>query len=773
MSVDIESVFKATAQSSWSFLITTGQGCYIPAYQRQFAWGPENVDRLFEDAVHGIHMLHKRDNTISFLGTVIAIHDTKYVTVKPIFKSEMPSKVMTIIDGQQRISTFLMINAAILNLTCRLRGKLPKKKSTSLNWLDEQLQNQEASLKNSLFLDMVTGDPDHRFYPRLVRSYEDAWSKRASQAEYRSPVARLLWEYLLHHKTEPTKPFRYDPKDSNGNSDPHYSAVVGTFQHIQKCINNIATKGPSENDFPELLGIVQNASLSEAIWGFELPSEVVEYTRDGVEDSNYAIFCQAMRLVVLSKYMSDRMAFTVVTAESEDDAFDMFEALNTTGEPLTAFETFKPKVIDAEGMAKYEHSPSYGYVRDIEAYLEVFRKAEDRQRATSEMLVPFALSETGEKLQKRLADQRRWLRDQFDSEPLKELDEKRNFVRRLANLSKFMQRIWRRNPDDSLVFMGGRKLSEQSQVGLDVLRELNHHIVAAPLARFLDTFETAESADMQARFDDFSAALDATVAFSIMWRAGVGGSATTIDSKYREVLANKIDGKYGPLAVRPKTNVGSVSLLNYKKALKHFLLTEGILDKDAWVKAVSRQPIYNQKTVARYLIFLACHDAVVDSKVAGLIELGRPNVLPLLASQHWFDRNYLTVEHIAPQSNSGNWPSGIYEDLSKVNALGNLTLLPGAENTMVGNRSWPHKRALYAILSAKTQEEFDARKDECGKIGLTISLKAEQVLGNAKYLPMCESLSKKADDWSAEFIDLRSKRLAELAWERLSPSLDT
>ena len=135
MSVDIESVFKATAQSSWSFLITTGQGCYIPAYQRQFAWGPDNVDRLFEDAIHGLHLLHKRDNTISFLGTIIAIHDTKYVTVQPIYKPEMPSKVMTIIDGQQRLSTFLMINAAILNLTCRLRDKLPKKKDAALTWM--------------------------------------------------------------------------------------------------------------------------------------------------------------------------------------------------------------------------------------------------------------------------------------------------------------------------------------------------------------------------------------------------------------------------------------------------------------------------------------------------------------------------------------------------------------------------------------------------------------------------------------------------------------
>jgi len=60
MAVDIESIFKATAQSSRSFLMTNGQGCYIPAYQRPYSWSVENVDRLFEDALHGLNLLKKR-----------------------------------------------------------------------------------------------------------------------------------------------------------------------------------------------------------------------------------------------------------------------------------------------------------------------------------------------------------------------------------------------------------------------------------------------------------------------------------------------------------------------------------------------------------------------------------------------------------------------------------------------------------------------------------------------------------------------------------------
>ncbi|MDP2520824.1 DUF262 domain-containing protein [Shimia thalassica] len=183
MAVDIESIFKATAQSSRSFLITNGQGCYIPAYQRPYSWGAENIDRLFEDALLGLNLLKKRDNTISFLGTVIAIHDTKHATVQPIYKSEMPSRVMTIIDGQQRISTFLMINIAIHSLASTLLGKISKNSGEYIDWLVEQVETLAADLLDTIVIDMKTGDEEYKFYPRLIRSYDDVWSKRKGQAK--------------------------------------------------------------------------------------------------------------------------------------------------------------------------------------------------------------------------------------------------------------------------------------------------------------------------------------------------------------------------------------------------------------------------------------------------------------------------------------------------------------------------------------------------------------------------------------------------------------
>jgi uncharacterized protein with ParB-like and HNH nuclease domain len=113
MPIEIDKTFTAIAKSTWDYLIVNGQGCYIPAYQRPYSWDRDNIARLYEDVVHGIQQLFDRPDTINFIGTIIAVHDTRYQTIEPMIRPEVPSRVMTIIDGQQRLSTVLMSNIAL------------------------------------------------------------------------------------------------------------------------------------------------------------------------------------------------------------------------------------------------------------------------------------------------------------------------------------------------------------------------------------------------------------------------------------------------------------------------------------------------------------------------------------------------------------------------------------------------------------------------------------------------------------------------------------
>jgi len=207
--------------------------------------------------------------------------------------------------------------------------------------------------------------------------------------------------------------------------------------------------------------------------------------------------------------------------------------------------------------------------------------------------------------------------------------------------------------------------------------------------------------------------------------------------------------------------------------LREILEDESVSEKKLWVKKASRVPIYNLSAVVTwFILFIASNDCEVDANEPGLIVRGRSGVTPLLDIRNWRKRDYLTVEHVAPQRPGANWRNEIYEDPDTVATIGNLILLPSQENSIVANRSWEHKRALYAVMSSPTNESYDQAIQRCKKLGLNPSVKATDILNASSFLPLCKSLAQKEDDWSVDFIHKRSERLASLAWDVLAPHLD-
>src|SRR5262249_18086432 len=256
-----------------------GQGCYIPAYQRQYSWDRDNVSRLFEDAANGIEQLLNRPSTISFLGTIIAIHDTKYATVSPLLKPEMPQKVMTIIDGQQRICTMMMINLAFHDHIRRFKKTFEGKAEEHFKWIEEQSVLRLADLQKAILLDMNAGEENYRFYPRIIRAMDDQWSRRKAHASYTSPIARLIWDYIVHFKANETKQFRYDPVDATGIRLVSHEPLAETFRFVQRDILNILSGKAEDRALPENELLFTNRNISEGLWGFPLPEYVVNYVR--------------------------------------------------------------------------------------------------------------------------------------------------------------------------------------------------------------------------------------------------------------------------------------------------------------------------------------------------------------------------------------------------------------------------------------------------------------------------------------------------------------
>lgn len=764
--MQIEDVFGAVPKSVLQYLCENGQGLYVPAYQRQYSWDKSKIERLVEDISHGFSMLISHEDAITFLGTIIAIHDTQYLTVNPLVKGDVPSRVMTIIDGQQRLTTLLLINT-VLHDSIRVRASAIKDSEDAEKvWLFEECMKVAGLLAKTFEEDKDYGDGPFRYYPRMIRAYDDSWSRKKDKAEYKSPVGRYLHLYGQHCRDKADKPFKFELPPETAEHPKHKKLGDGR-KAVQNMLSAIASGDASQLEFPSFDSMLGSKSFQDILVKAEFPEEVQKV----IQAEGNAAYKELLRLVLFANFVLTRVAVTTVTAKNEDYAFDMFESLNTTGEPLTAFETFKPRVIHFEGLERYENTKSYEYMQAAEAYLEGFTKTDDKQDATSRLIVAFASAERGEKLSKRLSDQRRFFKECFDKFGD---DAKRAFIRHLSHTALFVQHSW----PDALAKTPSIQSAEEAATDevllcLDAMRAIKHSIVLGPLVRFYSEIRKADAEARKVAVDEFVEATRAVAAFSTLWRASRRGT-DNIDMHYRNLMAQGCAAVGMPPLCRVASNgadhpAPKAELL--KAALRHVLKVEGkIATKDDWVKAAARLPAYqNQRDITRLLLLAAAHDSAVDKATPGLTVAGKVDLLPMLNFKQWHANGSQTVEHIAPAVQSDGWEEQLYEDAETIHRLGNLTLLPHSENASLSNGSWDRKRLIYKILSAETADELDLLLNHAKAQDINIGMGTAELLAESRYLPMTKAISTVEGAWTLDLVDKRSTRIAELAWSRIAP----
>ena len=768
-------LFDANSQSTREFLSTLSEGLCVPSYQRDYSWDSSNIQRLFGDVLHGIRQLLDRPAAVSFLGTLITIDETNRATIAALDPSGR-TRIKTLVDGQQRVCTLVMSNIALHDHIHRASRRFTGRPDVHFRWVSDQCAYILDDIRNTYLIDTAITSWDYRYYPKVIRALSDVWSNAKTEALYESPIARLIWAYMEHCENQNTnRAFRFEPDSPLGSQVDQYKMLRVAFNSIRTQIRNILRSSP-DYGFPNLNAATQRANFFNEIWPYRYSEEtrahVADYLAHGSNaDFDYKTFCDLLRLIALARYLNDRVAVTVVAATNDDDAFDIFEALNTTGTPLTAFETFKPKVIELEGDG-YSSSESRRWIDSVEADLSGFTKADARQSATSDMLVPFALAETGYELQRKLNEQRRYLRDEYDTlKKQQDPDVTRGFVRALARVSSVVRHAW--TSDSATPFQPLNVENEHARLALRVLRDLKHSITVAPIARFYQyALDASDESIAIQRTKDLETALQATVAFSALWRGAKRGTAG-IDSQYREVLRTGIpERQIPPLARRPR-QPGAITVADYKKALAFILQDRGkIGSSEDWCRAIANQPVYESSTkLTRFLLFCALHETVPNANEPGLILEGLTGVPSMLSLRQWRNEKYSTVEHIAPKTKADGWDDAIYADSDLVHTLGNLTLLPSPENSVVGAKSWDDKRLIYKLWSARTQDEFNAFLKTIEANGMSLSERAEGVVAQSGFLAACESLSSFPGPWSVDMIRRRTRCLAELAWKRLAPWL--
>ena len=757
-------VFKAKAVSLHDLFNAKGNALSfrIPEYQRTYDWGVENLQRIFENVVSGLHDLPSDKDSLTFLGTLILVHD--YQGHEDTFDGVS----YAVVDGQQRLTTISLVSVHLREALEKAISNLEDLPEDLKVWLRDEEQYVVERLVNCVSGFLKPDGVDTHPFPRVVR-HSDNRADTSVDSAYLSVISKYLNAYAKHIRERAPSPFSFDDWNDQIGTTKRFKENV---KSIIGFINEVRTgkeKGDIGVDFPKT-GDLKKSAVHSLFNRLPKDDSKRERMLSCATERYAEATAELFRLLTFSCYWLDHVLVIRVLINTQKYAVDIFDALNTTGEPLTAIETFKPRVIqfeDEQGRSGYAGSESEKFFGGIEKYIAQFSKKEERQNGARDLIVPFALYLTGEKISRDLNSQRRYLRKTY--EEIEKEEARWKYVKHIADLANFKDQFWSKsNLEGALPGFGER---EVVLMCLGFLREMKNSLTIPVLCRYYVHSLKEENQEI------FRDAVLAMTAFVALRRAATGGTAG-IDSDLRAIMSR------GRPAKNSKSGL-KVDLLSdrelpgtseFKEYLREWLDRRPayVSDWDTWISKAESQGMYSHsKPLCRFIIFLAAHNARPDSKAPWKLKKVRADEgLRYLDYRRWFAPEYKTVEHIAPKNDpERNWDKSIYTTPELKDSIGNLTLLPWELNSAVGNAPWEKKRLFYEAVAAKDDDDVQKVIHQADKQGISFDKKTKDLFRRKPRLPIIVTIAKQKE-WNAKSIKSRTRNILELFWGEIWPWLE-
>ena len=758
---NVNDIFRSTSQSLWETMESHGGkvGFMIPEYQRPYDWDRSNLKRLLEDCLNGFYYLSQDSNqeSYTFLGTIILVDENR---AEPSFDGSS----LEIVDGQQRLTTLTLLSCALLQQIRLSIKDIEVLNNDTKIWLRQEIE----SLTEALFQctsGYLTQRGSHTPFPRVVRERTDNRANTYRGSEYRSNIASFLWDFSQYYL------------DYNTNSDPQFDHKLGAddeigtnYDYLKRQIRTYVheavetdEKRPNTDIDCEVVGrsAFEKQSMRRLFHKLNVFPDQGAQNRALATIANTGQTEGIIRLVLFSWYFLKRVVITRVETDDEKYAFDIFDALNTTGQPLTALETLKPLVVQWENQsAHYFGSRSeFQFERLDRDVNERFPGTEERQRETKNLLVSFALYHAGKKLGLDLGSQRAFLRAGFQAARNSQ-DDAHRYMSGIADVSEFRKYYWAK---EGIAGLDARHPHDPARndvlkLCLAFISDTNTSLAIPALTRYWIQYK--DHGDELA----FVAATKSLAAFLALRRAVTGGTGG-IDADFRSLMEDLCVSSGNPPLPHGDLN----------KKLKDYLQKRriGIQSRDSWVNQSRETPLGSSTNhLCRFLLFAAANNAKPDTGNPGMWtrdKVIRSEQLNFFNYRVWGQPDYSTVEHVAPDANpGGGWDSGIYERPTTRHTIGNLVLLPQRENSSVGNAPWEKKKLFYAALRAETKDERQALVEQAKLEGFRFTQTTEKLLDQQRRLHMLDSLAN-VEEWTQEFVRKRSENILRLAWDVIAP----
>ena len=376
--IDLHKEYNSSGESVQDLFDSTEEGFFVPLYQREYTWEDDNIDQLFDDLILGTRELSENASSTTFLGTTIltTLGDKKQ-TVRTGEERAQPTGVQIVIDGQQRISTLALMSIQIIE---RLKGLLES--------LPPEVPYADLRNAGAKFIERLTklhtielgkgANPPRK--PKIIRARDDSWTYDGDDTTYTSPVALYIAKFIRTGSAAEA----LAALDSEAGT-----RVRGNVELIAKRLDEVCDA--------HIAGTVMHDQfpVGADITCVRMQEYVLGFTDDGVKgvvekvetDKTTNDYCATAtyQLLLLTHYLLRRCGVNRLQPTHEEWGFDMFQALNATGTPLTVMETFLPQVMQAESATgcDWERTPSRKFMDETQDLFEVTTTNEQKNERTN------------------------------------------------------------------------------------------------------------------------------------------------------------------------------------------------------------------------------------------------------------------------------------------------------------------------------------------------------------------------------------------------------
>lgn len=772
-------IFKAEPKSVFNLLCDgESTGFYMPAYQRPYSWEEPHIRDLFLDCDNVFRNLLESKDAIIFLGSILTVDDRQAKTIYPIERRSTPPKIKLIIDGQQRLSTLIMI---ILCLNERLRIQLPHVKRAIKNEDNEEIKDSLEGLRellsqtiidtSSFTIETQADHPVNKYLPKIIRSQDDQWGKDDKKAIYRSPVAELLIRYQRHVvESDNTSLFKELQLGDFSESSKRVTNNVKEIRKLLTSIENGFEFKTADGTFTDKVALEElvNIETLEQCLGFPFEEPLLKAGNASKKIS------EIIFLTLFARFLLHRVCLTYVEVNNESYAFDMFEALNTTGEPLTAIETFVPKVIEhlgrleKEGESESDIEQARNALKSITERFESIIKSKDKNDKAKSLILAFVRAYEGKVKVTSLRNQRDAMLKSYEQCPFVNKNE---YLLQLKQATDFLFDHWNASPPEASGLVAKSQL-DISNVCLRYLVDINHDIAQPVLLQFF--LQDQKYNYVGTEQSSFTQVLKMVTAFSVLWRAMSGG-ADGIDGVYKRLHERgfEVAGAYSkPYILKSSTLSASDFNLDDLKAYLRQELEAKITSKESpkegifeqWLDICSNQPLLTKTKNIKFLILAAFHGMKLED--VGFVRSDtpstnflRPSVWDLLSSRS-------KLKKVFNGNFSSGWSDSSITDPQIFNKIGNV-LVDARDNIPTGESWFVIKRAMLDALSNESLLQLNSMLSQSDSISEQALRTASVCLLESKYDEITY-----AEEWDKKAIEERTKLLLSNAWENLHAWLE-